>query len=223
MSNLNVSSPKSTSEWACNALRQAILTQQLAPGERLVEARVAQQLNISITPVRAAFSILAAEGLLDIQPFRSTNVTEITRKYVIDTVDVRKSLESTAACLSFPLLSDTDIEKLRRYSSSADRQYADKNQLFEALDNDISFHSFFFEKCGNDLLLKIWNTMKPRIRFIQIFTKQSSRIERAPGTGHRVMIDAVAERDIKGFLAGLSDHLENTLQFVKFEEKTGSA
>ena len=58
----------SAKERVASELRKAILSKQLKEGENLTLENVAQQLNVSITPVREAFQILAHDGLIKLRP-----------------------------------------------------------------------------------------------------------------------------------------------------------
>lgn len=66
---------RSTSEFVYNTIRQAILTNEIPAGSRLVEAKTSKDLNVSITPVREAFARLANQGLLTVFPYKGTYVT----------------------------------------------------------------------------------------------------------------------------------------------------
>jgi GntR family transcriptional regulator of gluconate operon len=66
--------PRSLAEDAADRIREQILAGGFGPGEHLVEAKIAEQLNISRGPVREAFKLLRAEGLLKEEPRRGTLV-----------------------------------------------------------------------------------------------------------------------------------------------------
>lgn len=78
-------------------LREMILNGQLAPGERLAEIPVADRLGVSRTPVRHAFTILQAEGLIEASGARSYAVRRFGFQDVVDAIDVRGALEGLAA------------------------------------------------------------------------------------------------------------------------------
>jgi GntR family transcriptional regulator of vanillate catabolism len=78
-------------------LREMILNGALAPGQRLVEAIIADQLGISRTPVRQALPVLAQEGLLISHVTRGYLVRGFSRAELLDAVDLRGTLEGAAA------------------------------------------------------------------------------------------------------------------------------
>lgn len=71
-------SRRSSREVAYDAIKQAILSGQIRPHERLVEERLAQALDISRTPVREALAILEHEGLLESEPYKGLAVRPVT-------------------------------------------------------------------------------------------------------------------------------------------------
>src|SRR6266700_2988052 len=95
-------------------LRDAILTRQFAPGQRLDMDAIARQLGTSLTPVRGAIELLAAERLVDVQPRSGTFVAMLTAQDVEETLDVRCALECLAAEKAVAKLTDDDITKARR-------------------------------------------------------------------------------------------------------------
>ena len=76
-----------------NTLRQAILTGELKPGERLMEIHLANKLGVSRTPIREAIRKLELEGLVTMIPRRGAEVAQITEKSMNDVLEVRKILE----------------------------------------------------------------------------------------------------------------------------------
>jgi DNA-binding GntR family transcriptional regulator len=95
-------------------LRDEIVSSQLTPGTVLKDAEVAARLGVSITPVREAIGQLAAEGLIDVAPNRTRQVTRVTQKNTLELIDVMAIL----ACAGFEWgvenLSETHLATLRR-------------------------------------------------------------------------------------------------------------
>ena len=79
-----------------NTLRQAILTGELQPGERLMEIALANRLGVSRTPVREAIRKLELDGLVVMMPRRGAHVAQITEKDLNEVLEVRIGLEEMA-------------------------------------------------------------------------------------------------------------------------------
>jgi GntR family transcriptional regulator of vanillate catabolism len=81
-------------------LRDAVLTGQFAPGERLHEVKLTEQLGASRTPVRAALQKLASEGLLDHAPNHGYRMRDFSTAEIVNAFEVRSVLEGLAARLA---------------------------------------------------------------------------------------------------------------------------
>src|SRR5258708_12999141 len=87
------------------ALREAILSGELAPGTRLIIDDLANQLGVSPIPVREALQQLQADGYVEIQPFLGTRVTPIEAEPLVEVFSLLETIEfvsSRYACLHLP-------------------------------------------------------------------------------------------------------------------------
>ena len=80
------------------ALMEAIVSGELAPGERIVETRWAKELGVSQSPIREAIRELEMIGLVENIPYKGCIVRKLTRKDIEDTYKVRIALETMAIC-----------------------------------------------------------------------------------------------------------------------------
>ena len=85
---------------AYRRIRRWIVEGHLRPGERLVEQRLAEDLQLSRTPVREALRMLQSEGLVAFEPNRGARVRELTRGHIADLYELRARLEAMAAELA---------------------------------------------------------------------------------------------------------------------------
>lgn len=82
-----------------NEIKRRIIAGDYAPGERLVELQLAEDLGVSRTPIRLAFEELAKDGLLERLPTRGFRVKSFNTKDFSDAIEVRGTLEGMAARL----------------------------------------------------------------------------------------------------------------------------
>ena len=83
----------SAKEKVAAELRKAILSRKMKEGESLSLESVAEQLNVSITPVREAFQILARDGLIKLRPNKGAIVLGITDTYIREHYELRAILD----------------------------------------------------------------------------------------------------------------------------------
>ena len=94
-------------------LRNAIITGELQPGERLMETQLAEKLGVSRTPIREAIRKLELEGLVIMVPRKGAQVAQFTEKDIQDVLEVRAALESLAAKLACKRMDDRSFLKLQ--------------------------------------------------------------------------------------------------------------
>ena len=95
-------------------LRQAILSQRLKPGDRLVEGRLASEFGVSRNPVREAIRVLTSEGLIEVTARRGASVIVMTEQEARETIEVRAVLEGHNARLA---ARRQDVRTLKRIDS----------------------------------------------------------------------------------------------------------
>ncbi|HEU4568713.1 MAG TPA: GntR family transcriptional regulator [Marmoricola sp.] len=99
---------------AYESLRAAILGGEVAPGERLGEVELAEQLGVSRTPVREALRRLAADGLVEVLPNRGARVAQWTTEDLEEIYDLRAMLESHGAARAAERIDPAELPALHR-------------------------------------------------------------------------------------------------------------
>ncbi len=135
----------SAKEKVASELRKAILSRKMKEGEILSLDSVATQLNVSITPVREAFQILARDGLIKLRQNKGAIVLGITDTYIREHYQLRAILESACAGLA--------AEESKAALGKGDySQYASQNR---------DFHSEIWAAAGNkkmeNMIAELWN------------------------------------------------------------------
>lgn len=97
---------------AYHQIRRWIVEGRLRPGERLVEQRLAEELQLSRTPVREALRMLQSEGLVQFEPNRGARVRSLTVGDIADLYELRGRLEAMAAELAATRATVDDLARL---------------------------------------------------------------------------------------------------------------
>src|SRR5258708_11137368 len=103
---------RSIEEVVTTALRDAILSGELRPGERLLQEQLADQLRVSRIPLRDALRRLEAEGLVRIGPRRGAEVASLTPPDVLEIYEVRIALEPDLMRRAVAALRPPDTKRL---------------------------------------------------------------------------------------------------------------
>jgi DNA-binding GntR family transcriptional regulator len=101
-------------ESVAGEIRRMIMDGRLAPGERLFEDRLAEQLGVSRNPVREAIRALEGSGLVEVRPRRGAYVSQLDPLQATQLLELRAVIEAYAARLAARNRSDDDLATLRR-------------------------------------------------------------------------------------------------------------
>ena len=194
-------------EYAYQTLRKAILTCELAPGEKLVIDRLSTELALSQIPIRAAMQRLQAEGLVEIKPHSSPTVTTLSPKKVSEVFALLESLESTAFRAIAGRLSAEEIATLEALLEKMDKALVEKNAA-NWLGTNIAFHRKIAELSDMPLLTDFTSRVLDeweRISHFYFENVTTSRLPKAQNE-HREIIELLRKGDIKGLEAIATTH-----------------
>jgi DNA-binding GntR family transcriptional regulator len=141
-----------TSDLVVDAIRSAILTGRLKPGETLVERRLADQLGVSKTPVREALIALAAAGLVTVTPNRGTVVRALDAEDVRQAYEVRALLEPWAVARTVRHAAAGALVSARAALHEASQHLNSADHVPLSLANR-RFHRALYAGCGNKLVI----------------------------------------------------------------------
>jgi DNA-binding GntR family transcriptional regulator len=145
---------------AYEALREAILTGRLAPGERLVEAEVARQMGVSRAPIREAIRKLERDGLVEYIPRRGTVVVKLSPEEVRDAYYLRAHLEAYAIRRAAVRITDEDLAALEDLIARM-RECATHEDLHGLIAADVAFHARICQASGSARLYRLWDSLNP--------------------------------------------------------------
>jgi DNA-binding GntR family transcriptional regulator len=135
-------------------LRDEIVSGSLQPGEQLVEARIAEELGVSKTPVREALIRLQRDGLVEIEPYRGARVLEPSAEDIREILELRTLLESQIA-------RDIATRRPPEVVDALEASVADSKAALAAgdtvrlLDDLTEFSDILAGACGNSRMAKL--------------------------------------------------------------------
>lgn len=149
-----------------DAIEGKIATGELAPGDRIVEARIGAELHVSSIPVREAIRELVAKRVLEYVVHKGARVREVSMAETIDALEVKAVLEALAARLAGKKIAQTAAALRACIPPLGESLRARDYVRFQILNQ--SFHRTIVEASGNPILLSLWDTLafEVRTRFI---------------------------------------------------------
>lgn len=211
--NFNVNEYLPLRDVVFNTLRQAIITGEFAPGERLMEISLANRLGVSRTPVREAIRKLELEGLVIMIPRKGAQVARITEKNLRDVIEIRTVLEEFAAVLACERIDQSGLHDLRQAHEDFTRS-VENGDILDIVDKDETFHDTIFRATNNDRLISIINNLREqfyryRMEYVKDIRQRSNLVEE-----HRELLDAISSRDSIKAKELMKTHLLNQQQEV---------
>lgn len=206
-----------------NTLRQAIITGEFAPGERLMEIALAEKLGVSRTPVREAIRKLELEGLVVMIPRKGAEVAQITEKDLRDSLEVRCNLEELSVKLACERITKEGEEKLKL--ALADFRKAIEEQDFQKIvDSDIAFHDVIFEVTQNHRLMQIASSLREQVYRYRVQYIKDEKLHPVLEEEHRMIVDYILKKDVKQAVSVMKKHIINQEEGVikKIQNQSGA-
>jgi DNA-binding GntR family transcriptional regulator len=193
------------------ALREAILSGVLLPGERLGEEHLARLFERSRTPVREAILRLESEGLTERSSRRGFVVGRISREEVLEVYAVRGALDALAARLAAHGMLPAELDQLRRLNAQL-REAALKKDFARMLELNMAFHEAICKAGRNALLLDFMRQIHDWVRRFPESTLSVKGRASAANDEHDALIDALEERNADKAESLARQHMERALQ-----------
>jgi len=215
--NQTVASRGSLSEQVRNRILHKIATGELPPGQRVVEANIAQELDVSAIPVREAIRELVALRVLECVVHKGARVRKVSVAETIDALQVKGALEALAARLAGGKLVEAALLIRQRIDSRDHVRFQDLDQ---------TLCRSIVEASGNALLLTLWDSLafEVRTKFLMdcLEVMDPGEIARAHEDVLRAAEGGDAER-VAALLIEHSDHLAKSLsaQMTENAEREG--
>jgi DNA-binding GntR family transcriptional regulator len=214
--------PLTKSEFAYQELRRRIIDGKIAPGTRMLLRPLAEELGLSVMPVRDALRMLEADGLVTLESHRGATVTQIPPEEVLQIIGMRMWLEILAVREAVPLHTPASLKRVQKFMADAKqameardaRAYTRANRaLHEAIEAPAPEP---IRQLVSDLWERLWQTRRTTALF-------ETLPERMPGAQreHRAVVKAIVKGDAEAAGAAMQRHRESTL--AAWEKALGDA
>jgi DNA-binding GntR family transcriptional regulator len=210
-------SQRTLSDYAADQLREAILSGQFKPNQRLVEQEIAESMQTSRGPVRDALKILENEGLVVRQSHRGAFVAQLHPEDFMEIYTLREALETLA--IKYLIKNATDeqidsLEQLVKKMEGLSRQ--DYNQT-EATDLDLEFHHTLCKISGHKRVLTAWEALSGQIRLVVLKHRMENPkdLRERSVSWHEKIVQALCERDTNKAIKELQTHMAASFEWVE--------
>ena len=210
MDTTNVFSSKGS--LAYSELRQLILSGSLAPGSRISQYELADNMQMSITPLREAIRRLSSEGLIIMDTHRDSRVADMSAAEARELLEVRLSLEPSATELAAYRRTDADIEAIR----TAAEKLLPVTRVWgeDAITAHRDFHRAVYSASHNTTMIKLLDDLwdkSDRYRRIGLELPSGDEPRTIDLNQHHQILELVVARDGAGAAELARIHIANSL------------
>ncbi|WP_108445651.1 GntR family transcriptional regulator [Halomonas denitrificans] len=199
----------SLAQEAYAVLQRMIVRGELAPGERIAEPALCEQLGISRTPLREALRMLAGDGLIATRRNRNAVVTRIDPQELEHLFEVEAGIESLAVGLAARRMTNTELKQLEALQERLEKLHAkgDRDGYF-ALNQRI--HALLVAGAKNPVLEETHRRLLGRLERARYLALDRLGRWQESTDEHRAILEALKARDGERASRLLADHVQHT-------------
>jgi GntR family transcriptional regulator, rspAB operon transcriptional repressor len=204
-------------------VREQILRGEIGPHERLIEARLANEIGTSRTPVREALHSLEREGLIESIPRVGYKVKPISDREVGEICEIRCVIEDLATRWALEKARDKLVQELRKNIRVAEERVS-KGEIGAFAELDAQFHEIIAGLSGSQRLLELAQTLRRHMLRYRIESIYLPGTARRAIEGHKRILKAIENGKPEGVSRAIRYHLEqsktDTVRYA-FKEEQG--
>jgi DNA-binding GntR family transcriptional regulator len=180
-------------ERTADLLRHRILTLTpgYEPGDRLYPHRLAQDLGVSVTPIREALKLLAAEWLIEFSPRRGASVVRLSEAELDDLMAVQSGLEALAVRLGGGRLGPEDVDRLTACLDASEEAIA-RNDIATYRAKDAEFHRLLVAASHSPRLIGLYDVLLQQAQILAIQSPRYLGAMRESFEDHRALVAELA-------------------------------
>ena len=205
MKNTEKHEKETNREYALRVIRENIVNLQLAPGSMISEQDIANELNLSRTPVHEAMQELSSTKIIEILPQRGSHVSLIDMALVDEAVFVRATIESSITEMACKQASEKDLQDMEE-NVTLQKFYYQKNNLDKIMELDNAFHEMMYKitnKMQCHYMVRLMSIHYDRIRELTLHSFNAERIVNE----HEEILEAFKSKDSAAARKALDKHL----------------
>lgn len=191
-------------EYVADFIREGILSGEIPRGTRLKQAELAEELGLSITPVREALKLLAAEGFVLGATHRGALVAPFAVETAAEVIELRTLLETRLTVAAMRRMTLSEMGEMQRLGQDFERAFenGDRNAARGA---NYRFHRYLYALAEQPLSLHFVQVLWAKYPF-DIINQLGGRVGRS-ASEHARIIDAVVSRDEEAAAAATREHI----------------
>jgi DNA-binding GntR family transcriptional regulator len=193
-----IKNPPNLKEAVYQRLKEGIIRGEISAGSKLVETQISRELGVSRTPLREAISRLGQEGLLEVVPRRGTFVHKHSLNEILESLEIRETLEGLAARLAARHATPEIIQKMKNCFSGFSPKNVERS-IRDYAQQNVRFHHLVIQASQNQRLIGIIRNLYDQMDLVRLHTIVLPGRARKSLSEHREIIRLIEKK--KGDLA----------------------
>lgn len=187
-------------------LRQLLVEGQIAPGAKLNERELCEQMKVSRTPLREAIKTLAAEGLVELLPNRGAIALQLGAADILNTFEVMAGLEGLSGELAAQRITPAELSEIEALHYEMKAAYT-RRDLSAYYRLNAAIHRAINAAARNPVLTATYNQVNARLQALRFRSNQDGEKWARAMQEHDRMVAALQTRDGAALRAELIAHL----------------
>lgn len=208
--------PRTLVDMVIDEIVAAAASSRILPGDRIVEAELAQGLGISRVPVREALRILESQGLVVNEPYKGIRLRTVTQERIDHLIEARVALETAAATRAIMAGRNgkQEVQLLHHHIDELELMGA-RGDAYGLANADTAFHRALCQLSGNEVICDLWEMLSRQLTIIvglSTLGKNMADIVQE----HRTLVRVFEAGDLKAMTKALDDHINIQTHAVDF-------
>lgn len=179
-------------QYALRVLLNSIVSLQLKPGEKIIEAELCEQFKLSRTPIREAILDLNHYGLIDIYPKQGTYVSLINSQSIYEFIEFRSVIEGKLSQIACEVMTEEHIEHLKELFALW-ACHANNGNRIKMHYYDKEFHKHIYNSCNKQYWYHILSSNM--YQFDRVIMLMQEAVYNDLSNDHQEIIRAIETRD----------------------------
>ncbi|HKL11224.1 MAG TPA: GntR family transcriptional regulator [Clostridia bacterium] len=198
-------------------IRDDILYGKYEKGEKIVEAKLAEEFNVSRTPVREALKQLELDDLVENIPNRGVVVKGISKQDIVDIFTIRLAIEGIAVEWAIERMDQEDMQKIKEIYELMEF-YTFKKDVKKFAELNTKFHEAIYRATKSRYLenvLKNYQVFMKVVRYKSL--EKPGRLQGALNE-HKLIVDALMEKDVEQARMVVIEHVKHSKETAEEEQ-----
>lgn len=209
-------------EQVTHRLRQMLVEGRIAPGAKLNERELCEELSVSRTPLREAIKTLAAEGLVELLPNRGAIALQLGEADILNTFEVMAGLEGLSGELAAQRIDEDALNEIKAMHFEMKAAYT-RRDLSNYYRLNAAIHRAINTAAGNPVLTATYNQVNARLQALRFRSNQDGEKWARAMEEHDQMVAALEKRDGAALRAVLVAHLDHKRDVVAEQLRAAAA